>query len=210
MSPVLPIAVLHLDESCLGNGREGANPGGAGGLVEIRAPSGVVRRDFFIHSADTTNNRMALAGAIAALQLLARKGKRLQLAIVSDSEYLVKGIREWAPGWQARGWTRKGGAIENLELWQALWQSRTLHDVQWSWVRGHAGHPKNEYANDVAVRAATEQRTSAGLVDSEFVGWFERKRAAGRFVDYDPDAAFAVLERRLAGGERLLLAEEGR
>ncbi len=210
MTGVVPIAVLHLDESCLGNGREGANPGGAGGLVEIRTPAGVVRRDYFIHSPDTTNNRMALAGAIAALQLLARKGHRLQMAVVSDSEYLVKGIREWAPGWRARGWTRKGGAIENLELWRALWQSLDLHDVQWSWVRGHAGHPKNEYANDLAVAAATDQHTSSGLVDSGFDGWFEQKRAAGRYVDYDPDAAFGVLERKLAGGQRLALAEEGR
>jgi ribonuclease HI len=206
----MPIAVVHLDESCLGNGREGANPGGAGGLVEVRTPAGIVRRDFCIHAAATTNNRMALAGAIAVLQLLAGKRQRLQLAVVSDSEYLVKGIREWAPGWEARGWTRKGGPIENLELWKALWQSLILHDAQWSWVRGHAGHPKNEYANDLAVAAASEQRTSPGLTPSGFADWFERKRAAGRFADYDPDAAFATLERKLAGGERLALAEEGR
>ena len=67
MSRASSIAVLHLDESCLGNGREGATPGGAGGLIEVRTRSGVQRRDFFLASPDTTNNRMALSGAIAAV-----------------------------------------------------------------------------------------------------------------------------------------------
>lgn len=199
--------MLHLDESCLGNGKPGDNPGGAGGLVEVATARGVERRDFFLHAPSTTNNRMALAGAIAALQLLAKKGHRLRLLIVSDSEYLVKGIREWAPGWQSRGWTRKGGAIENLELWRALWQSRTLHDVQFTWVRGHAGHPKNEYANDLAIKAATEQVTSAGMVVSEYDAWLAGKRAAKKFADYDPDASFHLIADRLAAGERFALAE---
>lgn len=203
----MPIALLHLDESCLGNGKPGDNPGGAGGLVEIRTPAGVQRSDFFLHSSSTTNNRMALAGAIAALQLLGPQGARLRLLIVSDSEYLVKGIREWAPGWQSRGWTRKGGVIENLELWRALWQSLPKHDAQFTWVRGHAGHPKNEYANDLAVRAATEQVTSEGLVESGYAEWLGAKRAAGKFANYDPDASFAAFAARLAAGEQLPLAE---
>ena len=90
----LPIAIAHLDESCLGNGREGATPGGAAGLVEARAGKMLVRRDFYLSEPDTTNNRMALAGAIAALRLMAGKGKRLRVLIVSDSEYLVRGMRE--------------------------------------------------------------------------------------------------------------------
>ena len=84
-----PIAVLHLDESCLGNGRDGPTPGGAGGLIEVQAGKRIHRRDFFISALDTTNNKMALCGAIAALQLMAGKGKRLRALIVSDSEYLV-------------------------------------------------------------------------------------------------------------------------
>ena len=150
---------------------------------------------------------MALAGAIAALQLLGQKGARLRLLIVSDSEYLVKGVREWAPGWEARGWTRKAGAIENLELWRALWQSLPKHEAQFTWVRGHAGHPKNEYANDLAVRAATEQVTSEGIVESGFLGWLDAKRAAGKFSRSDPDADFTAFEARLATGERIPLAE---
>lgn len=203
----LPVAVLHLDESCLGNGTPGDNPGGAGGLIEIRTPRGVERRDFHLHAPATTNNRMALAGAIAALQLLGQKGRRLRLLIVSDSEYLVKGVREWAPAWHQRGWTRKGGAIENLQLWQALWQSLDLHDAQFTWVRGHAGHPKNEYANDLAVRAATEQVTSEGVVASGFDAWFATRRAAGKFPGYDPDSAFDAIAGPLGAGKRFSLAE---
>lgn len=150
---------------------------------------------------------MALAGAIAALQLLGQKGNRLRLLIVSDSEYLVKGIREWAPGWQRRGWTRKGGPIENLALWQALWQSLPRHEAQFTWVRGHTGHPKNEYANDLAVRAATEQATSDGVVASGFGAWLAERQAAGKFPGYDPDAAFDAVAARLAAGERFPIAE---
>jgi ribonuclease HI len=207
MARASPIAVLHLDESCLGNGREGTTPGGAGGLIEVRTRSGIQRRDFFLASPDTTNNRMALSGAIAALQLLAAKGVRMRALIVSDSEYLVKGIREWAPAWAARGWRRKAGEIENLELWQSLVRSSALHDVQWTWVRGHRGHPKNEYANDVAVRAAERQETSAGAVESGFAEWLAAKQARGVFAGYDADAAFTALERRLAAGEVLPVAE---
>jgi ribonuclease HI len=206
-APPLPIAVLHLDESCLGNGREGATPGGAGGLIEVRAGGAIQRRDFYIHAPDTTNNRMALAGAIAALQLLAGKGRRLRALLVSDSEYLIKGMREWVPGWMARGWTRKGGAIENLELWRVLVDSARRHEVEWTWVRGHTGHPKNEYANDLAVKAATDQITSLGAVESGFPAWLEIKRAKGMFEGYDPDAAFTELEARLKAGESVGLAE---
>ncbi len=195
------VAVLHLDESCLGNGREGENPGGGGGLVEARSRSGrIQRRDFYISAPATTNNRMALAGATEALRLLAGKGARLRVLIVSDSQYLVKGMREWVSGWAARGWRRKDGPIENVELWQELVASARLHDVQWSWVRGHRGHPKNEYANDLAVLAAREQRASAGLVESGFDEWLAGKMARGLFVDYDRDADFAALERKLLAG----------
>jgi ribonuclease HI len=201
-------AILHLDESCLGNGREGQNPGGGGGLIEARSGNGSIhRRDCYISSPATTNNRMALASAVAALQLLARKGARLPVLIVSDSQYLVKGMREWVPGWVGRGWRRKEGPIENLELWKALVASARLHDVQWTWVRGHKGHPKNEYANDLAVLAAKEQRTSEGIVESGFDEWLKAKRAKGLYLAYDPDAAFAELEERLLSDDPFALSE---
>lgn len=203
-----PIVIIHLDESCLGNGREGENPGGGGGLVETRVRIGrLERRDFHIHEPATTNNRMALRGAITALQLLARKGTRMRVLMVSDSQYLVKGMREWVPGWIGRGWKRKDGVIENLELWQALKEASRLHEVQWTWVRGHRGHAKNEYANDLAVKAAREQSSSAGMVPSGFEPWLTAKRAKGLYLDYDPGAAFAELEARVASGEPFPLAE---
>jgi ribonuclease HI len=202
------IAVVHLDECCLGNGREGSTPGGAGGLSEVRTGKGIERRDVLVGDPDTTNNRMALTGAIAVLEVLARKATRFRALFVSDSEYLVKGIREWAPGWERRGWTRKGGAIENLELWQALVAAAARHDAQWTWVRGHKGHAKNEYANDLAVKAAKEQLTSDGAVASGFDDWLAGKREKKLYLDYDADAAFTTLEERLARSERFLLREE--
>ena len=186
----MSLALLHLDESCLGNGREGANPGGGGGLIEVRTRGGIQRRDFYICEPATTNNRMALRGAAAALRILAARGKRLDVVIVSDSQYLVRGITEWVPGWAARGWRRKTGAIENLDLWQELVLAARTHDVRWRWVRGHAGHAKNEYANDLAVMAATEQAESGGAVASGFLEWLETKRKKKQYLDYDPDAAF--------------------
>jgi ribonuclease HI len=202
----LPIAVAHLDESCLGNGREGPSPGAAAGLIEARLARGIERREFFISSPDTSNNKMALAGAIALLQLLGAKGNRLRALIVSDSEYLVRGVREWLPAWVARGWKRKGGAIENLDLWRALHASLGKHEAQLTWVRGHAGHPKNEFANVLAIRAAKTQTTSPGVVPATFDQWLADERARGHYADYDPGAAFLQLERRLAAGEQIPLA----
>jgi ribonuclease HI len=203
------LAILHLDESCLGNGREGENPGGSGGLIEARSANRrIQRRDFYISAPATTNNRMALAGAIAALQLLGKKGARLRALMVSDSQYLVKGMREWVPGWSVRGWKRKEGPIENLELWKTLLASARLHDVQWTWVRGHRGHAKNEYANDLAVKAAREQTTSEGAVPSGFDAWLETKRAKGLYLEYDPDEAFSVLEQRLLSEQPFALSED--
>ncbi len=199
-------AVVHLDESCLGNGRQGDNPGGYGGLIEARTRSGVQRRDFYGHSSGTTNNRMALIGAASALQLLGAKGARMRVLIVSDSEYLVKGIRLWAPRWEARGWKRPGAPIENLKLWQDLFDAARQHDVQWTWVRGHAGHPKNEYVNDLAVAAAREQKTSASALESQFLEWLAAKRAKKKFLSYDPDAEFETLARRLSDGDEFPLA----
>jgi ribonuclease HI len=199
--------VVHLDESCLGNGRDGDNPGGAGGLIELWSRGRIQRRDFYLHQPATTNNRMALLGASTALRLLAAKGKRLRVLMVSDSEYLVKGMREWVPGWANRGWTRKAGPIENLPLWQELAEAARLHEVQWTWVRGHAKHPKNEYADALAVAAAREQKSSNGAIESAFSQWLAVRQAKGLYPGYDPDAEFERLERRVAAGEKVALAE---
>ncbi len=125
---------------------------------------------------------MAIRSGIEGLTLLTQ---RCRVEVVSDSQYLVKGMNEWLPGWKAKGWKRKGGPIQNLELWQQLERVAAGQDVQWSWVRGHAGHPKNEYANDLAVQAAQELTQSGGLVPSGFQAWLEEQREKkGRYLDY--------------------------
>ncbi len=173
---------IHADESCLGNQfRNRANPGGAAGLVETWRGDDWVCRDFWVSEPDTTNNRMALRSALEGLGSLKR---RCRVHFVSDSQYLVKGASEWIHGWKRRGWKRKGGPIENLELWQALDRVMGRHEVDWHWVRGHAGHPRNEYANDLAVNAARELSASGGLVDSGFRGWLEEQREKQRYLDF--------------------------
>ncbi|HZD05049.1 MAG TPA: ribonuclease H, partial [Longimicrobiales bacterium] len=155
------LVLIHADESCLGNQfRSRANPGGAAGLVEHWTGKTWVRRDYWISERDTTNNRMAIRSAIEGLRLLRRP---CRVRFVSDSQYLVKGMKEWLSGWKARAWKRRGGASpENLDLWKALDRLAGAHRVEWVWVRGHAGHPKNEYANHLAVAAARRQNDSGG------------------------------------------------
>ena len=181
-----PLVAVYADESCLGNGREGSNPGGAGGLIEIVHRQQLVRHDYWLSEPATTNNRMALRSAIEALRILSSKGRRCRVVFVSDSQYLVKGSTEWIYGWMKRGWRRAGGALENEGLWRELVEARRPHEVEWRWVRGHKGHPQNEYANHLATRAAAEQTDSVGAVPSEFESWLERERAAKRMT-LDPD-----------------------
>jgi ribonuclease HI len=129
---------------------------------------------------------MALRSAIEALRILSSKGRRCRIVFVSDSQYLVKGNTEWIYGWIRRGWRRSGGALENEALWRELVEVRQGHDVEWRWVRGHKGHPQNEYANHLATRAAAEQSQSDGASPSEFEIWLARERAAKRMAG-DPD-----------------------
>ncbi len=181
-----PHVLIHADESCLGNQfQDRDSPGGAAVLLEIQKGTGWQRRDLWISEAGTTNNQMALRSAIEGLEALTRP---CVIDFISDSRYLVQGITEWLPGWKARGWKRKGGPIENLGLWQALDQAVVRHDVHWRWIRGHAGHPRNEYANDLAVQAAREQTASGGLVPSKFLDWLASEQTRkGRYLNFDPD-----------------------
>jgi ribonuclease HI len=179
--------LVHADESCLGNDSTKPSPGGNAALIEAPAGDSVARWDFYESAPQTTNNRMALAGAVAALEWIRRQWKHARVRYVSDSEYLIKGMNQWVKDWQARGWRRKGGAVENLELWQKLVQAAEAHDVDWAWIEGHAGHAKNEYANDVAIRAAERQERSNGLVPSGFDTWLAQQRARSKYAQYDPD-----------------------
>jgi len=186
--------LIHADESCLGNGRDGKNPGGGAALVETVHKGRVERRDLYLASPDTTNNRMALQGAIETLKELGRKGKALEIVYVSDSQYLVKGMNEWVKSWRARGWRRKGGEIENLSMWKELVALTEEMSLKWKWVRGHSGHAKNEYVDFLAVRAATDQLSSNGFVESGLCEWLARKQSTGQFSGHDPDADLTDLK----------------
>jgi ribonuclease HI len=193
----LPVVAVYADESCIGNGREGDNPGGAAGLIELWAPRrAVVRRDYWLSEPATTNNRMALRSAIEAFRVLSAKGKRMRVFFTSDSQYLVQGMTAWTRDWAARNWRRKAGAIENLELWRELVSVAARHEHGWRWVRGHAEQPQNEYANALAVRAAREQTTSGGAVESGFDAWLEGERRRGRMKGEPEGAPNAAMFRR--------------
>lgn len=174
---------IFADESCLGNQfKDVSRPGAAAGLIErFDERRGWHRRDFARFEADTTNNRMAIVSGIAGLRSLRRP---CRVVFTSDSQYLVRGMQEWVHGWAARGWKRKGGPIENLALWKKLCEVAAGHEVQWRWVRGHAGHAKNEYANHLAVQTATRRKGFRETRPSEFSEWLEAEQEDGRFLDF--------------------------
>ncbi len=178
-----PLVFVYADESCLGNQyRDRARPGGAAGLMEYQHPErGWVRRDFWLAEPDTTNNRMAIRSAIIPLTALRRPSR---VVFTSDSRYLVDGMTQWVHGWAARGWVRKGGEIENLALWKELVEAARRHQVQWVWVKGHAGHPQNEYANHLATHAAATQVSSDGLVESGFEAWIAAEQEKERYMSF--------------------------
>ncbi len=167
-----PLVAVYADESCLGNGRNGETPGGLGVLVEFRRHDGSLARfDLWASEGDSTNNRMALRSIIDTFEALSRKGNRLSVLFTTDSRYIVDGMQQWVRTWMMRGWRRKGGPVENIDLWKTAVAAIAPHETRWAWVKGHAGHPQNEYANHLAMRAATNQDHSEGLVVSRFEEW---------------------------------------
>ena len=178
------LVYIHADESCLGNQfSDRATPGAAAGLVEVfDEKRGWTRRDYYVFEPDTTNNRMAIRSAIEALRTLKQP---CRIAFYSDSSYLVKGMTEWIHSWARRGWKRKGGHIENLDLWIDLIKViDDRHSIEWRWVRGHAGDPKNEYVNKLAVDAARGRKNSRGLIPSGFSAWLEDEQEKERYLDF--------------------------
>ncbi len=193
MSARYPLVAVYADESCLGNGKSGDTPGGLGALVEFRKADGTLARfDLWASEPNTTNNRMALRSVIDTYAAMSRKGNRLSVQFTTDSRYIVDGMTSWVKGWMARGWRRKDGAVENVELWQAAVEAIALHETQWCWVKGHAGHPQNEYANHLATRAAAVQDATEGLVPSQFDTWLA---AQGPKTRSQPLTPFPVAER---------------
>jgi ribonuclease HI len=180
-----PLVFIYADESCLGNQNKGrARPGGAAGLVEHFHPDrGWIRRDYWICEPDTTNNRMAIRSATVPLSLLKQPTR---VVFTSDSRYLVDAATQWIHGWAARGWKRKDGEVENLEMWREFVQATRPHRIHWRWVKGHAGHPQNEYANHLATRAAAKQDGSGGLVPSRFAEWITEEQEKERYLNFVP------------------------
>lgn len=172
---MVELLAVYADESCIGNGLEGDTPGGAAGVIEWLSPktNKIKRWDYWISEPNTTNNRMALRSVIEAFKGISQKGRKFHVIFTTDSRYIVDGMTNWVHGWAARGWRRKGGAIENLELWREALAAIAPHECEWRWVRGHNGQPQNEYANALAMRAAAEQSNSNALVTSEFDEWLK-------------------------------------
>jgi len=134
---------IYTDGACRGN------PGlGAWAAVLVAAGR---EKELVGVSEDTTNNQMELEAAIRGFRALER---RCRVVVVTDSQYLYKGMTEWVDGWKRRGWRRSDkGAVRNRDQWEALVDLSTRHDVEWRWVRGHAGHPMNERCDRLANEA---------------------------------------------------------
>lgn len=142
MADELPQVTIYTDGAC------DPNPGPGGWAALLRA--GGHEKELSGGEAQTTNNRMELTAAVEALRALK---KPCQVDFYTDSEYLKKGITEWLPGWRRRNWRRKGGALANVDLWQALDAALRPHVIRWHWVRGHAGDRDNERVDRLARRA---------------------------------------------------------
>lgn len=139
---------IYTDGACRGNQNQNA-PGGYGAIVV----NGTDRLELSQGYADTTNNRMELRAVIAGLKAV---GTPSIVEIVSDSQYVTKAFTDgWIAGWIKRGWKNSNGkAVKNRDLWEELLSLVALHDTRFVWVKGHAGHPENERADELACLAA--------------------------------------------------------
>src|SRR5215468_10313703 len=139
-------AVIYTDGAC------SRNPGPGGWGVVLRY--GSAEKELHGSEPLTTNNRMELMAAIAALEVLTRPVK---VTLYTDSKYLLDGITKWLPGWQRNGWkTAAKKPVKNEDLWRRLVEAMRPHDVSWVWVKGHAGDPGNERADALARRGIEE------------------------------------------------------
>jgi ribonuclease HI len=139
---------IYTDGACRGN----PGPGGWGAVLRY----GLREKEIQGGEAQTTNNRMELMAAIAALESLTRP---VTVRIHTDSQYVRNGITKWVHGWKRNGWKTAGKQpVKNMDLWQRLERATAGHDVEWIWVKGHAGHPENERADALARRGAEEIR----------------------------------------------------
>ncbi|WP_040260816.1 MULTISPECIES: ribonuclease HI [Pseudomonas] len=145
------VVEVFTDGACKGN----PGPGGWGALLVYKG----VEKELWGGETATTNNRMELTAAIRALEELKRA---CQVTLVTDSEYVMKGIQQWMPNWKKRGWkTAAKEPVKNADLWQALDAQVARHVVTWQWVRGHNGHHGNERADALANRGVEDVRRLA-------------------------------------------------
>lgn len=134
---------IFTDGACSGN----PGPGGWGAILRAKG----MEKELSGSEKQTTNNRMEMMAVIAALEALKRP---CRVTITTDSQYVMKGMTEWLPGWKAKNWkTAAKKPVKNAELWQRLDKAIAPHEVKWQWVRGHNGHPENERADELAVAA---------------------------------------------------------
>ena len=135
----------YTDGACSGN----PGPGGWGVLLRAMKGDEVLKeRELSGGAAETTNNQMELMAAIMALETLERAS---QVTVVTDSAYVKNGVTGWIHGWKRNGWrTSNKKPVKNVELWQRLDGAQARHSVTWEWVKGHAGHPENEKADELA------------------------------------------------------------
>lgn len=141
----MPDLYAYTDGACSGN----PGPGGWGAILIARDGDAVVKeRELSGGAALTTNNKMELMAAIVSLEALAGPSK---ITVLTDSSYVKDGITKWIFGWKSRGWkTAAKKPVKNEDLWKRLEAATTRHDVTWEWVKGHAGHPENERADELA------------------------------------------------------------
>ncbi len=148
---MLPHVTIHTDGACSGN----PGPGGFGAILTFKDRE----RELKGGEPLTTNTRMELSAAIAALEALKRP---CTVDLYTDSQYLRDGITKWIMQWKKNGWrTADKKPVRNLDLWQRLDAALKPHRVQWHWVRGHAGHAMNERADVLAREAIREMQAAA-------------------------------------------------
>ena len=134
------VVEIYSDGACRGN----PGPGGWGAILRFNE----VEKELFGGEAATTNNRMELTAVIRALEALKQPSR---VRVYTDSQYVQKGIKEWIHGWKRNGWkTAAKEPVKNKELWIELDELRRKHEIEWHWVKGHAGHPENERADALA------------------------------------------------------------
>lgn len=144
--------VIYADGACKGN----PGPGGWGVVLRFTggandgAAATVHEKELFGGESATTNNRMELTAAIRALEALKRP---CRVKFFTDSRYVIQGITEWIDGWKKRGWKNAAKQpVKNVDLWQALEAAAAAHEIEWYWVKGHAGDSDNERADALANR----------------------------------------------------------